>query len=163
MCVAESLGMALLQDAFHEELVRHRRQLYARVRHRSDAEDLVQETYLRALMARRTFRVGSNGGAWLKRILQNVTFTEYRREMRRQRLCERLRCDGLLWEPEWFPIDWLRRAWGELSLSDREILSLAADGRSYVEIGHELGIKLGTVMSRLHRARTKLAKGSARR
>src|SRR5258706_8019753 len=82
--------MAALQ-AFYEELLPHRdalRRTARRLRLR-DADDLVQETYLRALAARQRYRSGSNAGAWLHRIMVNAALSEHRRSGRERRMAAR--------------------------------------------------------------------------
>jgi RNA polymerase sigma-70 factor (ECF subfamily) len=121
---------------------------------RGRAEDLVQETLLRALAAWTRIRRGDNPRAFLHAILRNTFITEYRRSQR-----ERLLGDDP--PPEPFPstldralsLD-LRRALGELSPPlRRTLLAVDLEGLAYKEAAADAGTPIGTVMSRLHRAR----------
>jgi RNA polymerase sigma-70 factor (ECF subfamily) len=152
--------------AFQQELLPHTpflRRLARRFNAR-DAEDLVQETFLRALGAHARYRPGSNGRAWLGRILCNLAVSDLRRRRRDARLAERLR--GLDAEvaaaAPLLRADRLRAALAQLSDGDREILELAeVEQRSYLEIARALSCPLGTVMSRLFRARRRLRQAVA--
>src|SRR5437016_1360717 len=77
-------GLSMELDSFLTEMLRHRGALQnlARRLRREAADDLVQETYLRAIASRASFRVGSNARAWLCRILVNAAINEYRRSAR---------------------------------------------------------------------------------
>ncbi len=127
-----------------------------------DAEDLVQETFARAIAARHRYQAGSNGRAWLCRILCNLAVSERRRRARDERL--RTRVVALqpiveASEPEPRALDdaELVAALAELPACDRRILELAEiEELSYREIARVLECPLGTVMSRLHRARRRL-------
>ena len=147
-------------------------------RNPSDAEDLVQETYLKAYRAFGSFKEGTNLKAWLYRILTNTFINSYRARKRR---------------PEQTDIDdvedlYLYRRLGGLEAAsagrsaEEEVLDhftegevkaavealpeqfrmavLLADveGFSYKEIADILDIPIGTVMSRLHRGRKALQK-----
>jgi RNA polymerase sigma-70 factor, ECF subfamily len=127
-----------------------------------DADDLVQETFARALAARHRYQGGSNGRAWLCRILCNLAISERRRRGRDERL--RVRLLSLSppeppREPEPPPLDEadLAAALGALQPAERKILELAEiEELSYREIARALDCPVGTVMSRLHRARRRL-------
>lgn len=131
----------------------------------SDADDLVQETFMRAIAARHRYQVGSNGRAWLCRILCNLAVSERRRRARDERL--RTRVIALApapSEPEPHAIDDadLVAALGSLLPADRRILELAElEELSYREIARALECPVGTVMSRLHRARRRLRAAAA--
>ena len=130
-----------------------------------DADDLVQETMLRALAAWSRFQQGTNCRAWLFRILTNSFINEYRRLAKERALANR--GDGLvsparLWaarDPEAALLepllgDEVIAALGSLPDDFRSVVILAdLQGLSYREIATRLGCPLGTVMSRLHRAR----------
>lgn len=133
---------------------------------RADAEDLVQDTYVRAFRGFHTFTPGSNLRAWLFRILNNTWFTEYQKRKRAPRLAdlddyrEVLRCprrgteDAAL---DAVPDHGLRRALAELRPEMRLSLWLAyAEGYTYTEIAEITGVPRGTVMSRLHRGRERV-------
>lgn len=142
----------------HAPLLRH----LARRFSGSEPDDLVQETFARAFAARHRYRPGSNGRAWLCRILHNLAVSESRRRARDERLRARVRTDDVgleLAAPEPAPVDELalRAAFERLGAAERRILELAdIDELSYREIARALDCPLGTVMSRLHRARRRL-------
>lgn len=141
-----------------------------------DAEDLVQETYLRALRAAEQFQEGTNLRAWLFKILTNGFINQYRRRARTPRnesiddvedfyLYQHLIDNGLQpasSEPEREVLERLVdediiRALEELPLPFRQVVLLAdVEGFAYKEIADILDIKIGTVMSRLHRGRRRL-------
>jgi RNA polymerase sigma-70 factor (ECF subfamily) len=134
----------------------------------SDADDLVQETFARAIAARHRYQVGSNGRAWLCRILCNLAVSERRRRARDERL--RTRVIALApappSEPEPHALDDadLVAALAELHPADRRILELAElEELSYREIARALECPVGTVMSRLHRARRRLRQAAQAR
>jgi RNA polymerase sigma-70 factor (ECF subfamily) len=153
-------------DPFLDEILPHRPLLSASARRLGvDPDDLVQETYLRALSARSAYRAGSNARAWLFRILLNTARSEHRRMRRDRRLEARLAQD--LDESEPMPglsdLVEVRRALARLSPLDREVLELAdVEGRRYREVADLLGCPVGTVMSRLHRARRRLGRDGGR-
>lgn len=134
-----------------------------------DAEDLVQETLLKAFVAWKTFVPRGSCRSWCYRILTNTFITGYRRrstELRAaQREPEELRCltsagsRRAAENPEVNVIreqfgDEVLEAMGELSSEFREVLELHyVQGRSYRDIARITGSPMGTVMSRLHRAR----------
>jgi RNA polymerase sigma-70 factor (ECF subfamily) len=129
----------------------------------ADADDLVQETFARALAARHRYRTGSNGRAWLCRILCNLAISDRRRRARDERL--RARVVASTPEPEAevpeprAPLEEaaLRAALAQLLPAERHILELAEiEDLSYREIARALDCPIGTVMSRLHRARRRL-------
>ena len=129
-----------------------------------DAEDLVQETYLKALRSFASFQPGTNFRAWIFQILRN-TFLSSRTKFER-RLTEALDSDE--GEPE-LVVDTetpetilinrsdsqlLQRAIDDLPVHYRETLLLCeVEEMSYQEIAQILSIPIGTVMSRLARAR----------
>jgi RNA polymerase sigma-70 factor, ECF subfamily len=149
---------------FATELYPHARLLH-RLAHRwagADADDLVQETFARAIAARHRYEAGSNGRAWLCRILHNLAISERRRAARAERLRARviaLAPDAAPAEPEPRALDdaALAAALAALHPGERRILELAEiEELSYREIAHALDCPVGTVMSRLHRARRRL-------
>jgi RNA polymerase sigma-70 factor, ECF subfamily len=129
-----------------------------------DAEDLVQETYLKALRSFVSSQPGTNFRAWIFQILRN-TFLSSRTKFER-RMTEALDSDEgepeLAVEtetPETILINrsdsqLLQRAIDDLPVHSRETLLLCeVEGMSYQEIAQILSIPIGTVMSRLARAR----------
>jgi RNA polymerase sigma-70 factor (ECF subfamily) len=134
------------------------------------AEDLVQETYLRAFRAKDTFELKEYGiRPWLLRIMQNLHFSRSGRE-RRQPVTmqdgslEAADLDSLPEQPGVpAPVnvedldEHLVRALDALPVDYQIVLLMwAVDDCTYKEIAHTLDIPIGTVMSRLHRARQKL-------
>jgi len=75
------------QANFEQDALQYNRQLYSAAmrmtRNPADAEDLVQETYLKAYRAYHTFTEGTNLKAWLYRILTNTYINKYRKDSRR--------------------------------------------------------------------------------
>lgn len=131
-----------------------------------EAEDLVQETYLKALRGFDSFAQGSNFRAWMYRILRN-TFLTSRTGLR---AAPKVSIDD---DPEEYDVpsfetpeslymsrataDQLRSAIESLPLPFREVLLLAdVENMSYKEIAETLAIPIGTVTSRLLRARRKV-------
>jgi RNA polymerase sigma-70 factor (ECF subfamily) len=149
---------------FAAELYPHARLLQRLARRWAgvDADDLVQETFARAIAARHRYQAGSNGRAWLCRILCNLAISERRRRARDERLRSRviaLQPEPVEREPEPHALDdaELVAVLASLHPSERRILELAEiEELSYREIAHALDCPVGTVMSRLHRARRRL-------
>ena len=146
-------------------------------RNPQDAEDLVQETYLNAFRALDRFEEGTNLRAWLFRILNNAFISQYRRRKRRPSsslddvsefyLYDHLADGGTGRGTENPEREVLERigdervlqALEELPVEFRQVALLAdVEGFSYREIADILGIPIGTVMSRLYRARRRLQK-----
>ena len=133
---------------------------------RSEAEDLVQETYVKALRGFAGFQQGTNFRAWMYRILRNTFLTSRTRSKASvTRPLEEEDNDQLPATeetPESVLIasaqkETLQNALAELSVPFREILLLCDfEEMSYQEISETLGIPTGTVMSRLSRARRAL-------
>jgi RNA polymerase sigma-70 factor (ECF subfamily) len=125
------------------------------------ADDLVQQTALRALAGRDSFRVGTNFAGWIFRIQRNEFISELRRNRPTvdldsapaQSVCEPPRQENGLVLREFLG------AFHQLSRSARETLLLSRiEGCSHQQIASLAGISIGTVKSRLSRARAALAR-----
>ena len=146
-------------------------------RSEADAEDLVQETYIRAFRFREQFTPGTNLKAWLFRILTNTFINTYRRRQTQPEFTELegvdefslykrmsdLKTSSGAGNPETEFLDGLvdsevKDALGELPEKFRQVVLLDVEGFSYKEIAEMLDIPIGTVMSRLHRGRKFLQK-----
>ncbi len=132
---------------------------------RSEAEDLVQETYVKALRGLASFQAGTNFRAWMYRILRNTFLTS--RTGLKMASSVPLDADDApeiptAGTPESIFIDksqehLLQTAIDELPLHFHEVLLLCeVEEMSYQEIADSLSIPIGTVMSRLSRARRAL-------
>jgi len=148
----------------HDEIVQTLPQLKAvacrMARNRSLADDLVQETVLRALVHADQFRPGTNLKAWLATILRNSYFTVKRSEKRLAQYAVRFPTEPPVTRGEQeghVEMLELRRAFGELPKSQRDALVLVgANGFSYGEAATLAGCGIGTMKSRTSRARTHL-------
>jgi len=128
-----------------------------------DAEDLVQETYLRAWRSLHTYRPGTNPKAWLFRILHNAHIDRFRASSRTVPTVDELEGQDPAFvvheTPETLVMSGLvdtevRKALMEIPEVFRACLILAdLEGFTYQEIADILGIPRGTVMSRLFRGR----------
>jgi RNA polymerase sigma-70 factor (ECF subfamily) len=146
-------------------------------RSEADAEDLVQETYIKAFRFREQFTPGTNLKAWLFRILTNTFINSYRRKQAQPETTElddvsefdlyRKMSDGRATSTAGDPeSEFLERivdtevkdALSDLPEKFRTVVLLDVEGFSYKEIAEMLEIPIGTVMSRLHRGRKFLQK-----
>jgi RNA polymerase sigma-70 factor (ECF subfamily) len=125
------------------------------------ADDLVQETLLRAFAKIDSFQPGTNLSAWLFTILRNQFRSEYRKRRREVEDADGKYSEKLKSQPEQLgKIEFgeLRRALAELPDDQREALILVgASGFSYEETAEICGCAVGTIKSRVNRARTRLA------
>jgi RNA polymerase sigma-70 factor (ECF subfamily) len=140
---------------------------YALTRNAGDADDVTQETFLRAWQAIGRFRVGEPLYPWLARIAMNAAFSLMRRRKRRPEVAlEPMLETGAQWASGTDPADdaatgerneRLARAYATLSEEHRAVLALrVVEDLSYEEIARALQVPVGTVMSRLSRARAEL-------
>jgi RNA polymerase sigma-70 factor, ECF subfamily len=146
-------------------------------RSEADAEDLVQETYIRAFRFREQFTPGTNLKAWLFRILTNTFINTYRRRQTQPEFTELdgvdefslykrmsdLKTSSGAGNPETEFLNGIvdsevKDALGDLPEKFRQVVLLDVEGFSYKEIAEMLDIPIGTVMSRLHRGRKFLQK-----
>jgi RNA polymerase sigma factor (sigma-70 family) len=127
----------------------------------SDADDLVQETYLKALRSYASFEPGTHFRPWIFRILRNTFISSQSRIERRLTVAAESEEDypGIAATPEELlmrlsDIDTVRRAIDQLPIIFREVILLFyVEDASYREIAETLSIPIGTVMSRTARAR----------
>jgi RNA polymerase sigma-70 factor (ECF subfamily) len=170
-------GEGSLEERFESEALPFMPELYAAAlrltRNPADAEDLVQETYLRAYRGFGGFEPGTNLRAWLYRILTNAYINTYRKKQREPQTVSE---DEV---PEWYLFEKLGGRGAEVSAETRVLEALPdedvqealaslpeqfrlavlladVDGFSYKEIAEILDVPMGTVMSRLHRGRRAL-------
>jgi RNA polymerase sigma-70 factor (ECF subfamily) len=170
------------QATFAEQAMPYMSSLYSAAlrmtRNPADAEDLVQETYLRAYRSFGSFEQGTNLKAWLYRILTNTFINSYRAKKRRPDETEldegedlylfrrlggleaarsgRSAEDELM---DFFTDAEVKEAVESLPEQFRLAVLLAdVEGFSYKEIAEILDVPIGTVMSRLHRGRKALQK-----
>jgi len=170
------------QATFAEQAMDHMGSLYGAAlrmtRNPADAEDLLQETYLKAYRSFATFQEGTNLKAWLYRILTNTFINSYRAKKRRPELTDvedvedlylYHRLGGLEAASagrsaeeevlERFTDDDVKAALEALPEQFRIAVLLAdVEGFSYKEIAEMTEVPIGTVMSRLHRGRRALQK-----
>jgi RNA polymerase sigma-70 factor (ECF subfamily) len=125
------------------------------------ADDLVQETLLRAIASINTFQRGTNMSAWLFTILRNLFRSEYRKRRREVEDTDGGYVDGLKSPPEQpgrLEFEEVRVALAKLPSEQREALLLVgASGFSYEEAAVICKIAVGTIKSRAHRARARLS------
>lgn len=178
--MSEPAAKLMLEERFKQEALPLLDQLYGAAmkmtRNPSDAQDLVQETFLKAYSAFSSFEQGTNLKAWLYRIMTNSYINTYRKRQREPFL-------GAVDELE----DWqlggaesatamsaqsaeaeaidrtpdtvVSNALNELPEDFRIAVYLAdVEGFSYQEIADIVKVPIGTVMSRLHRGRARLRK-----
>ena len=130
-------------------------------RNADQAEDLVQETLLRAISKHEQFVAGTNLQAWLFTILRNQFFSEHRKSMREVEDGDGSYAASMICMPDQedrIMIHDLEAALHKLPEGQREaILLVGADGLSYEEAAQVLGCAVGTVKSRVNRARCCLA------
>jgi len=180
--VAQDVDLAGGQhvDTFEVELLGHLDTLYGvscrMTKSTTEAEDLVQDTVVKAMRARDQFQPGTNLKAWLLRILTNTFINRYRRGGLERNVLDGPDVDSLTdgWigattmramrDPETQALTPLieaevQRALDELPEEFRLAVVLSdIEELSYKEIAEAMGCPIGTVMSRLHRGRKLLQK-----
>jgi RNA polymerase sigma-70 factor (ECF subfamily) len=161
-----------IDERFEIEVMPHARSLYGTAlrltRSPQDAEDLVQETLLRAYRGFAGYRPNSNARAWLYTILHRVRTDTLRKRGRSPQTTE-LADDGPGVAPAHEAVltagnEEVHRALSEVPEVFRTALVLRdVEEFSYEEIARVLGVPVGTVMSRIHRGRASLRKALAGR
>ena len=168
------------QHLFAEKAIPYMDQLYSHAlrltKNPADAEDLVQETYLKGYKAFNSFKDGTNLRAWLFRILTNSFINAYRKKQRSfdEQEVEDIEAINTLSSADYssnthlgisaedalferLTDDEIQTAIDSLPGTYKDVVLLAdVQGFSYKEIAEILDVPDGTVMSRLHRARAKL-------
>src|SRR6202049_4070712 len=155
----EALLLPLMNDAYN----------VARgwMRNQEDAEDMVQESYLRAFRFFTSFHEGANCRAWFLRIVRNTCYTALgARDMKQQQVPLDSEVEEIQDNSPLPPVSLAKKATVEavreaiaaLPVDFREVVVLRElEGLSYKEISEVRGVPLGTVMSRLARARHQLS------
>ena len=160
-------------QSFEREMLGHMDQLYGYAFYltgnREEANDLLQETYLKAYRFFDSFEPGTNAKAWLYRIMRNTYINEYRRVQRIPEMVEfdeQISAYQMLPQPHDVTHD-LREKIDKQMFDDDITLAIASlpekfksvivlrdvEDLPYEEIAEALEIPIGTVRSRLHRAR----------
>ncbi len=157
------LGRESQWAAFEAEALPHLSDLFRvaiwLVKDRSEAEDLVQDTFTQALQSFHRFEKGTNCRAWLIRILFHINSNQRRAKSRLQlvsdtdeRIAETLAFDPPT--PRGLTEEEVLRALSSLPPQFEEVVLLSdVEDLTYKEIAKTLGVPIGTVMSRLHRGR----------
>ena len=152
---------------FQREVLARRGQLFGAALRmtgcRAQAEDLVQEAVMRAWTFWDRFQPGTNGRAWMHRILTNTFINGYRRRRREREILGEIKKDvrtaeywdrGVRAVPGEGLGDEVSAALATLAPEFRQVLVLVdLEGRPYKTAAQMIGCPIGTVMSRLHRAR----------
>ncbi len=124
------------------------------------ADDLVQEALLRAWSNSDKFQPGTSLRAWLFTILRNIYYSQYRKRAREVQdsdgfYARRLTVPGD--QESHLDLEDFRKAMTKLPAEQREVLTLiGASGLSYEEAAAICGVEIGTIKSRLSRARSRL-------
>ncbi len=130
-------------------------------RHREMADDLAQDTMMRAWAARASYSQGSNFRAWMFMIMRNQFYTTLRKNSRMTSLDPEVAERVLVVAPaqhNGINVDDVAKALQKLPAEQREVLLLVgASGVSYEEAAEIIGCAMGTVKSRLARGRAALA------
>ncbi len=161
---------------FEEQILPHTGEFFKQAmfltRDKDDAADLVQDALLRAFDAWESFEPGTSGRRWLSRILRNSFYSKCRRKTREKqwladRACvahslhsgglRRSNCSPEVTASEDVLKEEVDRAFSDLPREFRRVLELyCMEGLSYKEIAGLIKCPVGTVMSRIHRARQRL-------
>jgi RNA polymerase sigma-70 factor (ECF subfamily) len=169
--------LAALRDraTYDREVLVHRPELVAAAVRltgsRAEAEDLVQEAVLRAWVFWHRFEPGTNGRAWMHRILVNTFISGYRKRRREREILSQVHAiedharrahEARSVTPGESLSDEVASALASLSADFRRIIILVdLEDKSYRDAAATLGCPIGTVMSRLHRARRAMQRALA--
>lgn len=154
-----------VHDRMVKIMPRLRRFVYSLSGGGDSSEDLIQETYVRALAHLDQWQPGTRLDSWMFRIAQNLWIDHTRTERFRGEpvdidvVSHLLSCDGRVIAENRIVLQQLRKDIAELSTDQRNVIRLVCGyGLSYKETGKILNLPAGTVMSRLARARDALQK-----
>jgi RNA polymerase sigma-70 factor (ECF subfamily) len=161
--------MAALPDNWQKEMIavlpKLRRFAYSLTGSPEDADDLMQMVVEKALMNVEQFQPGSRMDNWLFRICKNQWIDEWRKRDRREKTLEQNKSvfetshDGERATMHRLRLKETQSAMQQLGPEQQQILALVAiEGKSYRETAEILEMPIGTIMSRLARARSALAK-----
>jgi RNA polymerase sigma-70 factor (ECF subfamily) len=148
---------------FESNLIRVQRQLLAHAKfltkNHHDAEDLLQESILKAYRAYDTFEKGTNFRAWMYRIITNTFISDYRKKKKRPDEVSLEEYNAPLVDSSedtaisQITTEELTELMEHLPLIFRRPLIMAYEGYKYKDIADMMNIPIGTVMSRIHRGR----------
>ncbi len=153
---------------FQQHLVSLRQQLYyfalSLTKDRDDAQDLLQESILRALTYRDKFQDNTNFKAWLYTIMKNTFINDHRRGKRTAALMDRVEQERTVVSKVQMPnspenlvrMGEIQTSLSKLDSAFREPFTMHHEGYKYHEIADKLGIPIGTVKSRIFQARQRL-------
>jgi RNA polymerase sigma-70 factor (ECF subfamily) len=164
------------EDVFNQEAMIHRAPLYHHAlrltRNETEAEDLVQETFLRAFRFWHRYEPGTNCKAWLFKILKNVYINHYRKDQKVPQSVDFASLEDNHYETlieetfvkrrgqpevEFLELDLKQEIAKALSSLPQEyqeaILLCLVEGYAYQEAADILGVAIGTIMSRVYRGR----------
>jgi RNA polymerase sigma-70 factor (ECF subfamily) len=157
---SQSLPETMIRDALPALLPRMRRMARALTGHAADADDLVQIALERALARATQWRPDGRADAWVFGILRNAWLDELRSRSRWQQVLAPEEAGEIVGEPaiERQTTVWsVAEAVGRLPPEQREVVALVlVEGLGYRETAELLGVPIGTVTSRLARARAAL-------
>jgi len=149
------------RDALLQHLPSLRAFAMSLARNRSSADDLVQDTIVKAWTKFDKFADGTNLQAWLFTILRNTYYSSLRKGRREVADPDGIHAQGLFVKPDHdgrLAYRDFQRAFDQLSPEHREVLTLVgASGFSCEEAASTMGVAVGTVKSRASRARKRLA------
>lgn len=162
------------KSEFEQQAIPHLDALYSTAvrltRRESDAEDLVQETYIKAFRYFHKFEQGTHLRAWLYKIMVNTFINQYRKQQKNREMIEDWDWDQIAEQDEklddneknildQFVSEQVQTAIQKVPEDFRTVLVLSdLEDMSYKDIADIVGCPIGTVMSRLHRGRRILRK-----
>lgn len=134
-------------------------------RDREDANDLVQETFVKALRYKNNFKEGTNIKGWLYTIMRNIFINNYKKKRFQNTIVDQTENQYFLNASQDYHhdsvttlinIDDIQTAINRLKYDFRKPFTMFLDGFHYDEIADELGVPMGTVKSRIFHARKRL-------